>query len=259
MKYFILITLIFIQETLSFSLKNNNRLLPEVETKTILSQKNGYGFLSTLNRKSFIKGYPYGSIVAFCLDELDNPYFIFSNLALHTRNILQNNSVSLCVTEYGFKQATDSRVTLVGNLVQKDDNNNFYKNKFLEYHPNADWITFPDFKVYLFDEIKDISFVGGFGRATKIKQNKYYSANKDPFIFEMDEIIEYFNKHYYRWMLNYINNNYSKEVNTFYVKNIDSKGINIICNKSEFIRFQFNFEPKTFEQLKVAIVEILLG
>ena len=164
MKYLIILALII--KTLSFNPNSfgkhliigddYNRLKPEVETKTILSQKNGFGFLATLNRKSFIKGYPYGSIVGFCLDETDKQFFIFSNLALHTRNILQNNSVSLCVTEYGFRQATDSRVSLTGNLIKKEDNEDYYKNKFLKYHLDADWIFLPDFKVYSLDEIKSI-------------------------------------------------------------------------------------------------------
>lgn len=263
-----LITLLLITKTMSFIYNSFdkhlvigdefNRLKPEVETKTILSQKNGFGFLSTLNRKSLIKGYPYGSIVGFCLDEVDKPFFIFSNLALHTRNILQNNSVSFCVTEYGFKRATDSRVSLTGNLIRKEDNENYYKKKFLKYHIDADWVFFPDFNVYSFDEIKSISFVGGFGKASRIRLKDYYSAIKDPFIDNIDEIIEYFNEHYYLWMLKYINKKFDPKIRTYYVKNIDAKGINIIYDKSKFIRFKFNYEVKTFEELKIAISEIFL-
>ena len=54
-----------------------NRLLPEVEAKTILSQKNGYGILSTINRKKNVYGYPYGSLVGFSLDSMDKPFLFF--------------------------------------------------------------------------------------------------------------------------------------------------------------------------------------
>ena len=176
--------------------KKFNRLSPEVEAKTILSQNNAYGILSTLNRKKSIKDYPYGSLVGFSLDKNDKPFFIFSDLAIHTRNILINNKVSLYVNEYGFKTPTDSRVTLTGDLILIKENEDYYKNIYLENHPGADWINFPDFHVYLMKDIKDISFVGGFGSAIKIKINDYNSVDPDPIIFKIDTYINYVNKNF---------------------------------------------------------------
>ena len=59
-------------------------------------------------------------------------------------------------------------------------------------------------------------------------------------------------------MLKYINKKFDPKIRTYYVKNIDAKGINIIYDKSKFIRFKFNYEVKTFEELKIAISEIFL-
>ena len=175
--------------------KKFNRLSPEVEAKTILSQNNGYGILSTLNRKKSVKGYPYGSLVGFSLDKNDKPFFIFSNLALHTRNILINNKVSLYVNEYGFKTATDSIVSLTGYLIPINENEDYYKNRYMKEHPTADWINFPDFYVYLMEDIKDISFVGGFASAVKIKINDYNSAEPDPLIMLIKILINYLLKY----------------------------------------------------------------
>ena len=54
--------------------KNFNRLLPEVESKTILSQNNGYGILSTLNRKKNIKDYYTKAIQKLIKDKVKVNY-----------------------------------------------------------------------------------------------------------------------------------------------------------------------------------------
>ena len=260
MKFLIILSLIIY--TLSFRLPLimngnsehkilKNKLSPNVEAKTILSQKKAYGVLSTLNRKSFIKNYPYGSIVSFSLDEDGHPFFIFSDISLHTRNILANNSISLCVTEYGFCSASDSRVSITGNLIINEENNNYYKEKYLKYHPGADWINFPDFKVYSMNEIKDIAFVGGFGRALKIKVKDYKSANPDPFIFEMDYIIEYINKHYYKYLIKHL------ELDSLKIKNVDSKGINILSN-NQVLRVSFDKMANNFDELRHEIAKLFI-
>ena len=267
-KQIIIFTATVLTLCLSFSFKNghggnsnhniNNfkRLNPDIEAKTILSQFNGYGVLSTLNRKNYISGYPCGSIVGFSLDKLGKPYFIFSDISLHTRNILKNNSVSLCVTEYGFKSASDSRVSITGDLKKVDDDG-CYKEKYLKYHPDADWITFSDFKVYLMEELKDISFIGGFGKAIKIKLEDYNCAPCDPLIFKMDELVSFVNSNFYNLLLEYIRIKLDKKVEKIIIKNLDSNGINIICDMNEMIRIPFKTNVYTDVDLKIAILELL--
>lgn len=234
-----------------------NRLLPEIEAKTILSQNNAYGVLSTLNRKSNLKGFPYGSLVGFSLTDNDKPFFIFSDLSLHTRNLIINNTASLYVNEYGFKMATDSRVSITGKLTTTNDCNNYYKNKYLKYHPNADWINLPDFKVYIMNEICDISFVGGFGKATKIRLKDYDSALVDPIIFEIDEYVDYINKNFYNLIYEYISNKLHYDIENYYIKNLDSQGLNIIYDNSNFIRIPFETKVYTIEDLKYALIKLL--
>ena len=234
-----------------------NRLLPEVEAKTILSQKNGYGILSTINRKKNVYGYPYGSLVGFSLDSMDKPFFIFSDLSLHTRNLLVNNYASLCVNEYGFKTATDSRISITGNLIKKENKEKYYIEKYIKYHPNADWVNFLDFNVYVMEEIKEISFVGGFGRATRIKINDYNSVSPDPLIFDMDYVIDYVTKNFYHLIKEKVNQKLFLEINEYYIKNIDTKGINIIYDKSQFVRIPFTKNVYTFDDLKIAIIHLI--
>ena len=256
-----LVFLVLLVSTIALVCKNklmmSNKLPTPVEAKTILSQNKAYGVLSTLNRKSYLLGYPYGSIVSFALDEDDRPFFIFSDLSLHTRNILLNDSISLCVTEYGFKSASDSRVSVTGTIKKQSNNLDYYKSKFLKYHPNADWINLPDFRVYCMNEIKDISFVGGFGRANKIKIKDYNSAKCDPFIFYMNDILDYIDQHYYKYILKYLNEKMKLQVIKFKVKNLDSNGINIVYSDT-LVRIPFKSSVKTFDDLRLALANLVI-
>lgn len=259
MRFVVFLALLISTVALVFNnrLVMSNKIPAAIESKTILSQNKAYGVLSTVNRKSYLLGYPYGSIVSFALDEDDKPFFIFSDLSLHTRNLMINNSVSLCVTEYGFNSASDSRVSITGTIKKQNKNIDYYKEKFMKYHPQADWINLPDFRVYCMDEIKDISFIGGFGRALKIKVKDYNSVKCDPFIFNMDEIIEYINEHYYKYLLKYLNGKMNVEIKKFKIKNVDSNGINILFSDN-LLRIPFDSSVKNFEELKLALVNLVL-
>ena len=44
-------------------------------------------------------GYPFGSVVPFCLDESGQPLILISALAQHTRNIIANPKVALTLLD----------------------------------------------------------------------------------------------------------------------------------------------------------------
>ena len=51
--------------------------------------------------------------------------------------------------------------------------NNYLKDLYLKSHENAYWLKYIDFNMYRMDNIKDIYYIGGFGKATKISVEKY--------------------------------------------------------------------------------------
>ena len=201
----------------------------DVEAKTILSQPEGYGFISTLSRKKKTFHFPHSSLVGFSIDDTGNPFFAFSTLSFHTRNLILNNSASLCVPDYGFKNGADARVSLTG-LVDKvyDESKSLaLKNLYKNSHPHADWIFLPDFSIYKMNKILDISFVGGFKRAGPISIEKYYSARPDPLIFKIKDYIEILNDNYLSYLIEKLDNNFDfGKKETIIIKNLDCIGIN---------------------------------
>src|ERR1017187_6475091 len=75
------------------------------------------GSLSTLLRKQ--PGFPFGSVMPYCLDGHGRPIFLISTMAMHTQNLRADPRASLLVTQddAGGDPLGASRVTLVGNVL----------------------------------------------------------------------------------------------------------------------------------------------
>ena len=118
------------------------------------------GALATLLPGS---GDPYCSLVnvGTCIDGA--PLFLLSKLALHTKNILADNRVSLMLDE---RKAGDplegARVMLMGACAQTTDQT--ARTAYLRRHPDAElFANFADFSFYRM-EITRAHLVAGFGR-----------------------------------------------------------------------------------------------
>ena len=135
------------------------------------------GFLSTLAVDP--AGYPFGSIVAYALDDTGRPLLCISDLAEHARNLAHDPRASLLAVEAG--AAGDDplalgRVTLLGDarLVDGDDLADV-RERWTSAHPNASYVGFADFRFWRLDVVS-VRFVGGFGRMSWIGAGEYVTA-----------------------------------------------------------------------------------
>lgn len=152
------------------------------EIRTMLSQKEGFGTLSTLSSAGDIAGFPSGSVVGFAVDDTSGrPIFCFSAMSGHTKNLNFDARASLCVTEETFEGAADARAVLTGKVTRivDEDEDKAARAAYTRAHAGAFWAQFGDFKMYRMDEILDISFVGGFARAGTVTPAEYMAAKVD--------------------------------------------------------------------------------
>ena len=150
--------------------------------------------LATLAREP--AGYPFGSLVAYALDERGRPLFFLSALAEHTANLAADPRAALLVcaapsagggtgptVEVAEANSADpaaqagqadplalGRVTLVGEVTQVPERERAAAlARFLARHPAAAWYAqLPDFAMYRL-EVHSARYVGGFGRMSWIK------------------------------------------------------------------------------------------
>lgn len=237
-----------------------NKLTIFEETKTMINQKNSYGFLSTISNQKKIDGYPQTSIVGYSCDDLGNPIVCLSDIAMHTNNIKTNDNVAIGINEKFFRNANDMRSTFVGDLKKVEDKEEikFLKQKFIDSHDDAFYLNFHDFNVYKLDT-KYISLNGGFGRAYNINLDKYYDAEPDLICLNSNDLVNEFNKFYSKEIKSYLDKKINEEVISYEIKKIDKYGFDIrLYLKDEYMftkvhRVLFN-KTVTEEKLKEEIL-----
>lgn len=142
-------------------------------------------------------GFPFGSLVAYSVDEAGRPILCLSSLAEHSRNMAADPRASLMVTapEDGVNDRLAlSRVTLVGEMkVLEGEEREAALDLYAAGHPSAFYVRFDDFSAYRL-EVSAIRYVGGFGRMSWVSAEEYAAAEPDPLLGgSAKRIIEHMN------------------------------------------------------------------
>jgi heme oxygenase (biliverdin-IX-beta and delta-forming) len=153
------------------------------------------GALATLS--SDPAGFPFGSLVAYAVDDLGRPLLCLSDLAEHARNLAADPRASLMASETGRDGHSlapgggDSlapggdplalaRVTVIGSVCElHDDAWAAALCSYRERHPGAFYAAFDDFRLYRLDVVS-VRYVGGFGRMSWVTADDHAAAAPDP-------------------------------------------------------------------------------
>src|SRR5882762_587837 len=86
-----------------------------------------------------VEGYPFGSIAPYVLNYEGEPVMLISDIAQHTRNIKQNNKVSLTVFDQSANDPqASSRLTWIGNAELIESADTEIRQRYLRYFPSAE-------------------------------------------------------------------------------------------------------------------------
>jgi putative heme iron utilization protein len=135
----------------------------------------------TLATVSVDGGFPFGSLVAYAVDDLGRPLLCLSDLAEHTRNLAGDPRASLMATTAGAGDPlARARVTVLGLVVElrggeREEALGVYRERF----PDAFYATFGDFRLYRLD-VTSVRYVGGFGRMSWVSAEEHTEAEPDP-------------------------------------------------------------------------------
>src|SRR5271170_1395027 len=152
------------------------------------------GSLSTLSRKQ--RGFPFGSVMPYGLDDHANPVFLISTMAMHTQNVQADPRSSLLVTQPDTigDPLGASRGTLLGNIlpVPVSEVSEARELYLARYANSKYWVDFDDFSFYRM-EVVDVYYVGGFGVMGWVSASEYYSGQPDPLADTATEIVQHMN------------------------------------------------------------------
>jgi putative heme iron utilization protein len=143
-----------------------------------LLRRSRQGALATLMAGS---GDPYCSLVNVASHADASPILLISRLALHTKNILGDNRVSLMLDERAAGDPLEgARIMLAGRAEEAaPDQAETLRRRYLNAHPSAE--AFIEFKDFSFFRIVPSSahLVAGFGRIIDLKPNQFLTDISD--------------------------------------------------------------------------------
>ncbi|MFT5451818.1 MAG: putative heme iron utilization protein [Enterobacterales bacterium] len=133
-----------------------------------------------------VRGYPFGSVVPYCLNKECLPIILISAIAQHTKNIVSNPKVSLIVTEGGADDSqTVGRVTYLGDAELIDEKDIDSAERYYNYFPQSrDYHLTHDFNFYVIKPVR-VRFIKGFGKIYWVEKDDFLLAN--PFSFDEEK------------------------------------------------------------------------
>ena len=143
-----------------------------------LLRRSRQGALATLMAGS---GDPYCSLVNLASHPDASPILLISRLALHTRNILDDDRVSLMLDEWAEGDPLEgARIMLAGRAEQAGEGQaELLRRRYLSAHPSAE--AFVEFKDFSFFRIRPSGahLVAGFGRIVDLKPERFLTEIGD--------------------------------------------------------------------------------
>ena len=216
----------------------------------------GDGVLSTISVD--VAGYPFGSVTPYCLDMDFIPNILISSIAQHTKNIVNNNKVSLLISERSAstnKQAI-ARLTYIGNAI-KVENIGPIKTRYLNYFPNAkDYFKTHDFNFYRIEPVR-LRYIGGFGKISWIEKDELNIKN----IFNSEEeskIINHMNQDHTHNLIDYLRfylGHKHSEGDSIRMCGLDQFGVDLAINETKY-RIDFKSELSQVSEARSQFVEM---
>jgi len=143
-----------------------------------LLRRSRQGALATLFPDS---GDPYCSLVNLATHSDGSPILLISRLAVHTRNILADNRVSLMLDERAEGDPLEgARIMLLGRAEEASEADlGHLRHRYLNAHPSAEaFVGFKDFSFFLV-RLSGTHLVAGFGRIVDLKPPQFLTEIGD--------------------------------------------------------------------------------
>ncbi len=150
------------------------------------------GVMSTNSNE--MPGYPFGSVMPYCLDGEGRPVIFIANIAQHTRNIKQNPKVSLIVQQSNIDDVhIGGRITWIGDaeLIEHREEEAVIAERYFSYFPaSRSYRNIKEdqakhsFRFYRINFVRG-RFIGGFGNIFWVKPELF--LKKNPFYGEVEQ------------------------------------------------------------------------
>ena len=183
------------------------------------------GTLATVMRGG--EGAPYASLASVATDHDGSPILLISDLADHTKNVKEDDRVSLLLngSEGHDDPLAGARLTLQGRLTRKDDPE--LRRRYLSRHPaSAFYADFGDFGFYHFG-IEKAHLVAGFGRIAWIDGGDLLVSPSDALAASDADVVAHMNEDHLDAIQLYANRLLGLEGDDWLMTGIDVEGADL--------------------------------
>ncbi|KAL4589334.1 hypothetical protein LXL04_002240 [Taraxacum kok-saghyz] len=219
---------------------------PPLAVRNLMEQAR-FAHMSTLMSRMHQRneGYPFGSLIDFATDSMGHPIFSFSQLGIHTRNLLANPRCTLVVQIPGWSGLSNARVTIFGDVFPlPEDQQEWAHKQYITKHQQAPLQQWGNFYYFRMQNISsDIYFIGGFGTVAWVNVKEYEGLQPDDITVDgneknLKELNEIFSNPLRKLL------SLESEVDDVSFISIDSKGTDIRVRQGA----QFNIQRLVFEE-----------
>ncbi|QJD28824.1 HugZ family pyridoxamine 5'-phosphate oxidase [Methylococcus geothermalis] len=171
-----------------------------IEARALLNQAYD-GVLST--HSADMPGYPFGSVMPYCLDRGGVPVIYIANIAQHTRNVQANPKVSLIVLDRSVGDVqTNGRLTLLADAQPVPEDDVDAAERYFSFFPDARrFHNTHSFAFYRLMPVR-LRYIGGFGRIHWLSPERVLRPN--PFRAEEERaMLEHMNADHRQAMRRY--------------------------------------------------------
>ncbi len=203
-----------------------------------------HAVLSTHSMK--YPGYPFGSVAPFVCNQQAEPVILISSIAEHTKNILDNPKVSLLVFSGADDLQASARLTLMGEALPCDKQDEDLRTRYLRYLPQAvTYFDMHDFHFYRI-RIEQVRYIAGFGRMGWFEGNALNAGLADSMLASQEGgIVAHMNQDHKDSLLQYCKHVHGVTADHAEMTGLDADGFDVSYHQGEETQGQLRFQ---FEQ-----------
>jgi putative heme iron utilization protein len=213
------------------------------------------GVLSTLSIA--VAGYPFGSVVPFCLDRSGQPVILIASIAQHHKNLAADGRCSLMVFDRSADDLqANGRLTLLADGARLETGIEDTSERYYRHFPEArDYHNTHGFEFWRL-QLRRIRYIGGFGAIHWIESDELLKPN--PFSPEEEaSMVEHMNADHLEAMRDYLRPQLGAAVEamTPTFAGVDAEGIHLRGGARVF-RIPFASPVQTTREVRTALVEL---
>lgn len=207
-------------------------------------------------------GYPFGAITPFVCNQQAEPVILVSAAAEHAKNMHENAKVSLLVFSANDNLQASAQLTLIGEALACDKQDNDLRARYLRYLPQAaGYFDLDDFHLYRL-RVDQVRYIAGLGRLDWFEGESLNKDLADSMLASQEAgIISHMNDDHKDSLLEFCRHVHGIEADQAEMTGLDAEGFDVKYLQGEEIQgsLRFDFDQPVLNAMDARKVLVALA